>query len=93
LTNADLNVRLQPRARRDEVVGERAGAIVIRVTAPPVDGKANAALCSFVARAAGVPASRVSVVRGLAARDKVVHVEGADEMALRRALLGQRTDL
>ena len=35
---ADLSVRLQPRARRDEVVGERGGAIVIRVTAPPVDG-------------------------------------------------------
>jgi uncharacterized protein len=89
----DLHVRLQPRARRDEVVGERAGAIVIRVTAPPVDGKANAALCAFVARAAGVPPSRVSVVRGQTSRDKVVRVDGADEMALRRALLGQRTDL
>ena len=89
----DLSVRLQPRARRNEVVGERGGAIVIRVTAPPVDGKANAALCAFVARAAGVAPSRVSVVRGLTSRDKVVRVDGADEMALRRALLSQRTDL
>jgi uncharacterized protein (TIGR00251 family) len=89
----DLHVRLQPRARRNEVVGERNGAIVIRVTAPPVDGKANAALCEFVARAAGVAPSRVTVVRGLTSRDKVVRVDGADEMALRRALLGQRTDL
>jgi uncharacterized protein (TIGR00251 family) len=88
----DLRVRLQPRARREEVVGERSGAIVIRVTAPPVDGKANAALCAFIARAAGVPQSRVSIVRGQTARDKVVRVEGGDEMALRRALLGQRTD-
>ena len=88
----DLPIRLQPRSRRDEVVGERAGAIVIRVTAPPVDGKANAALCALVARAAGVPPSRVSVVRGQTARDKVVRVEGAEEMALRRALLGQRTN-
>jgi uncharacterized protein len=88
----DLLVRLQPRARRDEVVGERAGAIVIRVTAPPVDGKANAALCALIARAAGVPPSRVSVVRGQSSRDKVVRVEGGEEMALRRALLGQRTD-
>ena len=65
------------RARsRDEVVGERGGAIVIRVTAPPVDGKANAALCAFVARAAGVSASRVSVVRGQTSRDKVVRVDG-----------------
>ncbi len=89
----DIHVRLQPRARRDEVVGERGDAIVIRVTAPPVDGKANAALCTFVARAAGVAPSRVSVVRGLTSRDKVVRVDGADEMALRRALLSQRTDL
>jgi uncharacterized protein (TIGR00251 family) len=89
----DLHVRLQPRARRDEVVGERAGAVVIRVTAPPVDGKANAALCVFVARAAGVAPSRVAVVRGHTSRDKVVRVEGADEMALRHALLSQRTDL
>jgi uncharacterized protein (TIGR00251 family) len=79
-------VRLQPRARRNEVVGERAGALVIRVTAPPVDGKANAALCAFVAQRAGVPQSRVSVVRGMTSRDKVVRVEGVEPAALRAAL-------
>jgi uncharacterized protein len=68
------------------VVGERAGAIVIRVTAPPVDGKANAALCAFVAERAGVPRSRVRVVRGATGRDKVVRVEGVDAAALRAAL-------
>jgi uncharacterized protein len=88
----DISIRLQPRARRNEVVGERAGAVVIRLTAPPVDGKANAALCTFVARAAGVPPSRVSVVRGQTSRDKVVRVEGVPEGFLRSALLGQRAD-
>ena len=88
----DVAIRLQPRARRDEVVGERAGAIVIRVTAPPVDGKANAALCAFVARAAGVPPSRVSVVRGQTSRDKVVRVDGVDEELLKEALLGQSSN-
>jgi uncharacterized protein len=83
---ADLSVRLQPRARRDEIVGERGGAVVIRVTAPPVDGKANAALCRLVAKAAGVPPSRVSVIRGDSARDKVVRVEGIQTDALRAAL-------
>jgi hypothetical protein len=83
---ADLSVRLQPRARRDEVVGERGGAVVIRVTAPPVDGKANEALCRLIAKAAGVPPSRVSVVRGHAARDKVVRVEGVPLADLRAAL-------
>jgi uncharacterized protein (TIGR00251 family) len=83
----DIAIRLQPRARRAEVVGERAGAIVVRVTAPPVDGKANAALCALVAKAAGVPASHVDVVRGQTARDKVVRVEGVTAEALRAALL------
>jgi uncharacterized protein (TIGR00251 family) len=88
----DISIRLQPRARRNEVVGERAGAVVIRLTAPPVDGKANAALCTFVARAAGVPPSRVSVVRGQTSRDKLVRVDGVSDNFLRAALLGQRAD-
>jgi len=88
----DISIRLQPRSRRDEVVGERAGAIVIRVTAPPVDGKANAALCSFVARVAGVAPSRVSVIRGQTSRDKLVRVDGVDEELVKNALLGRRTD-
>jgi uncharacterized protein (TIGR00251 family) len=79
-------VRLQPRARRTEVVGERGGALVVRVTAPPVDGKANAALCALLADRVGVPTSRVSVVRGAAARDKVVRVEGVEAAAVRAAL-------
>jgi len=83
---AEIAVRLQPRARRDEVVGERGGAVVIRVTAPPVDGRANDALCRLIAKAAGVPPSRVSVVRGHTARDKVVRVEGVSPPDLRASL-------
>jgi uncharacterized protein YggU (UPF0235/DUF167 family) len=56
------------------------------VTAPPVDGKANAALCALVAKRAGVAPSRVQVVRGAASRDKVVRVEGIAPAALREAL-------
>lgn len=84
---ADIAVRLQPRAKRTEVVGERGGAIVIRVTAPPVDGKANAALCAFVAKAVGVSASAVEIVRGQTSRDKLIRVMGASEDAVRAALL------
>ena len=86
-TVAEIAIRLQPRAKREEVVGERAGAIVVRVTAPPVDGKANAALCAFVARAAGVSPSRVAVVRGQTSRDKVLRVDGATDDEVRAALL------
>lgn len=79
-------MRLQPRAKRTELAGQRDGALLARVTAPPVDGKANEALCRLVAAAAGVAPSRVSVVRGHTGRDKVVRVAGADPAAVRAAL-------
>ena len=83
---AEIAVRVQPRARRTEIAGERGNAIVIRVTAPPVDGKANSAVCALVAKAAGVAPSRVRVVRGESSRDKVLRVEGVSEAAVRAAL-------
>jgi uncharacterized protein len=83
---AELRVRLQPRARRDEIVGERDGAMIIRVTAPPVDGRANEALCRLVAKHAGVAPSRVSVLKGQSARDKVLRIEGLELAALERKL-------
>lgn len=85
----DLRVRLQPRAKRNEIVGERDGALVVRVTAPPVDGKANAALCRLLAKALGVAPSTVAVVRGLSARDKIVRVDAVETgVALHRLLDG-----
>ena len=83
---ARIAVRLQPRASRDEIVGLRDGTLVVRVSAPPVDGRANSALCRLIARRAGVAASRVSVVRGERSRDKLVEVEGVDAEALAAAL-------
>jgi uncharacterized protein YggU (UPF0235/DUF167 family) len=53
-----------------------AALLLIRLTAPPVDGAGNAALCRLVARRAGAPARRVSIVRGQMSRDKAVRVEG-----------------
>jgi uncharacterized protein len=82
----ELRVWLQPRALRTDVVGDRNGALVVRVTAPPVDGKANAALCALLAERVGVPTSRVSVVRGATARDKVVRIEGVEAGVVRDAL-------
>ena len=60
--------------------------MLIRVTAPPVDGRANEALCRLIAKRAGVAPSRVTVIRGHTARDKVLRVEGVDGAALRAAL-------
>lgn len=85
-SSAQISVRLQPRASRDELSGVRDGVLIARVTAPPVDGKANAALCKLVARAAGVAPSRVSIVRGESSRQKVLRVEGIDAATLSDAL-------
>ena len=82
----ELRVRLQPRGGLDEVVGERDGAIVVRVSAPPVDGRANEALCAFMAGRAGVSKRSVRIVAGERSRDKIVRVEGVDLAQLRRAL-------
>jgi uncharacterized protein len=81
-----VRVRLQPRARGDEIVGERAGALLVRVSAPPLDGRANDALCRLLAKAAGVASGRATVVTGASARDKVVRLEGADADAVGRRL-------
>jgi uncharacterized protein len=87
MAGAEISIRLQPRARVDEVVGERDGAVVVRVTAPPHEGRANAALRRLIARAAGVGIRRVEIVRGAAGRQKVVRVEGMSAEQLRAALL------
>jgi uncharacterized protein (TIGR00251 family) len=76
--HADLTIRLTPRADRDVLTaGATPGEpLRARVTAPPVDGQANAALVKLVAKALRVPKSRVAIVRGHSARDKVVRVAG-----------------
>jgi uncharacterized protein YggU (UPF0235/DUF167 family) len=78
-----LTIRLTPRAARERLVAGADGAFAAHVTAPPVDGAANDALCRLVAKAAGVPPSRVSVARGARSRQKVVRIEGLDEVSAR----------
>lgn len=80
-------IRVQPRGSRNEVVGERGGAIAVRVTAPPAEGRANAAVIELVARAAGVPRRKVELVRGERSREKLVRVAGMSAPQLRAALL------
>jgi uncharacterized protein (TIGR00251 family) len=76
-----LKVRVQPRASRDALAGERAGALVVRLTAPPVEGAANEALARFLGKALGVPPSAVRIVAGATGRNKVVTVAGLDAAA------------
>ena len=86
---ATLAVHATPRADRDAVVGVRAGELLVRVTAAPDDGKANAAVCKAVARFLGVPKTAVSVSRGASSRHKVLRVEGIADTDV-AAILGGR---
>jgi uncharacterized protein (TIGR00251 family) len=83
----DLTVRLQPRAKRNEIVDERDdGVLRVSVAAAPVEGRANAALCKLIAKRAGIARGRVSVIRGERSRDKVMRIEGLALDELRRVL-------
>ena len=86
MSDIDLTVRLQPRARRNAILDERDGVLRVSVAAAPIDGQANAALCKLIAKRAGVARGHVSVIRGERTREKVVRVEGVEPEDLRRAL-------
>ena len=72
-----LRVRVVPRASRTGVAGVHDGALRVRLAAPPVDGKANAALVRFLSRAIGVPRTGVRIVGGAAGRSKVLEVDAS----------------
>ena len=84
---ARVAVKLAPRGRRDELLGFVDDVLRARVAAPPVDGKANKALCRLIAERVGVAPSRVSVVRGAKSREKLIEVRGVDPAALPRLLM------
>ena len=69
-----MSIRVVPRSRRDEVGGERDGRLLVRTTAAPVDGKANAAVCRLLAAHFGVRPRQVEIVAGDRHRDKVVRI-------------------
>ncbi len=69
-----LAVRVIPRAKRDEVGGERNGRLVVRTTAAPTDGKANIAVAKLLAGHLGIPVRRLELLSGHTNRDKVFRI-------------------
>jgi uncharacterized protein (TIGR00251 family) len=78
-----LQVRVTPRAARDQIVGWQDDTLRVRVTAPPLEGRANEAVLRLLARALAVSPSRLRIVRGQTQRNKVVAVEGLSEEEVR----------
>jgi uncharacterized protein YggU (UPF0235/DUF167 family) len=86
-----LAVRLTPRGGREGIDGWAIGPdgrpyLKVRVSAPPVEGAANAALVAFLAKALGLSKSAVSIAAGATARLKIVDVDGCDPLTLTRVL-------
>lgn len=79
-------VRVQPRSSRVGVDGVHGGALKVRVSAPPVDGAANAAVIEVIADWLEVPRRAVRIVSGERTRSKVVEVSGVPAQAVRRRL-------
>lgn len=85
-----LRVRVQPRASRSEIVGWRAdGVLSVRVAAPPVEGRANAAVAALLAGALDLRPSAVRVERGARGRDKLVQVDGLSLEEIRQRIRGE----
>ena len=71
-----ISCRVQPRASKQGIRGMYGAAVKISLNTPPVDGKANAALCAFLAGLLGLPKSAVTIRTGHTSRDKVVEAVG-----------------
>jgi uncharacterized protein (TIGR00251 family) len=72
-----VRVKVMPRSPKSEMAGEMAdGTLKVKIAAPPENGKANAALCAFLARHYGVPRAAVTIISGHSAALKLVRVEG-----------------
>jgi uncharacterized protein (TIGR00251 family) len=78
-----FRVRVLPRSSENAFRGEQAGALKVALTAPPVEGAANAALIELLADALGVPKRCVRITAGQSSRDKSIEVDGVTEAEVR----------
>ena len=84
---AALRVHVVPNAKIDQVVGEHGGAIKIKLRAPAVEGKANAALIIFLAEQLNVSAQTIVLLRGQKSREKLIRIDELSDADVRSRLL------
>ena len=84
-----LGLKVIPNASRDEVVGWLGDALKVKVQAPALDGRANAALVEFLADRLGLSRRAVVLVRGDTSRQKVVRIDGLTRAEVQRRLAGK----
>jgi uncharacterized protein (TIGR00251 family) len=84
---ATLGFHIVPNAKVDSIAGEHGGAIKIKLRAPAVGGKANAALRNFLFKELNIVERQILLERGHKSRDKIIRIDGLTEEELRRRLL------
>ena len=77
-----LDIRVIPRARKTEVAGERDGALLVRLAAPPVEGAANRELIRLLAKRLKVPQNAVEIISGASSKSKIIRLKGVTATAL-----------
>jgi uncharacterized protein (TIGR00251 family) len=81
-----LKVYLQPKASKNEIAGPYRDGIKVRVTAAPVEGRANEVLLKFLAKEFGVTPSSVEIVKGLRSREKLIKISASLDQELKKKL-------
>jgi len=87
LIKTTISVRVRPNAARNEVVDVTDGVYLVKVSAPPVKGKANKELVAFLSRLLGVSKSQVNIIKGYTARNKLIALDGLSQEDVMKRLL------
>ena len=90
---ATFQVKVQPRAKKNAIVGEVGEALKLALTSPPVEGRANEACIEFLARLLGVSRSSIAIAAGATSRHKVIRVSGLNAEAVGERLLAHEPSL
>ena len=83
-----FNIKVLPRSSRCEIAGIQEGSLRIKITAPPVEGLANEECVKFLSKKLGIAKSRIKIVAGLQAKNKVLFISGLNRKDLEAFIRG-----
>ena len=86
-----LKIYLQPRSSRNEIVGPHRDGVKVKVTAPPLEGKANEALLRFLAKELGISSSCIEILKGHHSREKILRISYSNALTLKRKSISLKT--
>ncbi|MGC2112319.1 MAG: DUF167 domain-containing protein [Candidatus Korobacteraceae bacterium] len=86
-SGATFQIRVQPRAKKNAIIGEVGEALKLALTAPPIEGRANEACIAFLAELLNVSRSSVTIAAGESSRNKVIRVAGLNAAQVEGRLL------